>query len=334
MTGRLSRMKRCPGTSPCDRTNLKRVAFTLVELLVVITIIGILIALLLPAVQSAREAARRMQCANNLKQLGLGLHLFIEAREHLPAGMFYFDPPTNGVPGWAWSSYVLPYLENENVSTMIDFTQGYNVNTPQNIAVLRTLLSVYECPSAAPSKLVTCCRFIPGPEDAGRADYSAIATHTSDDYASTGKGSGCMFNSSAIRPADITDGTSQTLLLGESIIEDEQWKQTAGPDYCPNAQCNIGKLWAAENRITTYWGVNQHPTIDQAGVQSLHPGGANFAFADGHVSFLSDNIRQSTLWAITTRGPGEVKSGDVDSMGNQILPVGSYGGEIIMESYE
>ena len=198
-----------------------------------------------------------------MKQLGLGLHLFVEARGVLPAGMFYFDPPTNGVPGWAWSGYVLPYLENQNVSALIDYKQGYNVDTAQNIAVLRTLLPVYECPSAAPVKLVTCCMFIPGTDDARQADYSAIATHTSDYYASTTKGSGCMYDGSAVRPSDITDGLSQTLLLGECVFDDDQWKQTAGPNYCPNAVCNIGKMWAAENRITTYWGINQHPTFDR-----------------------------------------------------------------------
>ena len=109
---------------------LNRKAFTLVELLVVMAIIGLLVGLLLPAVQAARESARRSQCTNNLKQIGVGLHNFHDAKRYFPPG--YIDGNTNPTstpdndlgPGWGWASYLLPYLEEDNVYSQINFSAG------------------------------------------------------------------------------------------------------------------------------------------------------------------------------------------------------------------
>ena len=320
----------CPGQRARLQSgirNQKSRAFTLVELLVVITIIGILISLLLPAVQAAREAARRLQCGNNMKQVGLALHLYHEVWETLPAGM----QPS---PYWAWSAKTLPFLEQENIASQIDFKYGYHV--PQNMNVVNILVGTYHCPSADALKLLTCCAGInrpggDGTDDVAETNYAAIASHTNDNYATTHKGSGCMFDGSNISFAQITDGTSQTLLVGEVIraADDDPTKPTWGSAYCPNGKCDAGKYWAGENRVTTYYGINNSPTFEQAGVQSRHPGGANFTFADGHVSFLSESINLQALYALTTRGSGQVSASAIDTMGNKVLPVGTYGGEVI-----
>ena len=128
-----------------------RQAFTLIELLVVIAIIAILIGLLLPAVQKVREAAARIKCINNLKQIGLALHSYHDANNYLPSGYVdgNTDPnstPDNDVgPGWGWASFILPYIEQGNLYNQINFNQGVGVGS--NTAVSQTPLSMFQCPS-------------------------------------------------------------------------------------------------------------------------------------------------------------------------------------------
>ncbi len=130
-----------------DRSRIPRYrtssgAFTLVELLVVIAIIGILVALLLPAVQSARESASRMQCANNLKQIGLALLNYHDA-------MLVFPPGTGGSgTSWSWSARILPYIESQNIHKQIDFSYNYNEVHRINNLAMKTFVDVYICPSA------------------------------------------------------------------------------------------------------------------------------------------------------------------------------------------
>jgi prepilin-type N-terminal cleavage/methylation domain-containing protein/prepilin-type processing-associated H-X9-DG protein len=273
--------------------------FTLVELLVVITIIGILIALLLPAVQAAREAARRMQCSNNLKQMGLAMHLYHEAIKVLPPD---YD-------GWAWSARILPFVENASISTLLNYSGHYGNNVLPNTQLIKTILPMYQCPSAPPLKCGTCCGAIPGDEDVAESDYAAIVTDIYPPdlpgYAYTYQGSGCIYVNSKTSFADITDGTSQTLLVGERVPfpNSDAWKASAGPNYCAGGVCEMGESWAGVSHVTTFYGINQPGGMEylQSGVESLHPGGANFVFADGHVSYLSANINQAALRSLTTR---------------------------------
>ena len=267
--------------------NKPRRAFTLVELLVVITIIGILIALLLPAVQSAREAARRMQCTNNLKQMGLAMHNYHLTHKVFPYGATDRSgfKSGGGCCGWSWSALILPFMEQDNAYLKCDFDYGYNYM--ENYDAVKQFFAFYHCPTAPRLKLVDCCGAMPGEEDAAEIQYSAIATHAPIWYAWTipypDLATGVMFDDSAVAIADIRDGTSQTLLVGE----------------------RPGKLWASQSRITTAFGINSGSDGGQAGVESFHSGGANFAFADGHVSFVTESINQDIIEALTTRAGRE-----------------------------
>jgi prepilin-type processing-associated H-X9-DG protein/prepilin-type N-terminal cleavage/methylation domain-containing protein len=301
------------------RRELKSRAFTLVELLVVITIIGILIALLLPAVQAAREAARRMSCTNNLKQVGLALHLYHDSMQTFPPGDTSLGGA--GAPYWSWSALILPYLEGGGISSQINYTASFN--DPTNWQVIEYFVPTYQCPSCT-LRLSGGISGKPGDKDYAETSYSGICDHTNDAWWGPvlSRSSGVLFVRSHVRTADIADGTSQTLMVGETIPYANPYPYPSGTE--------VGHGWAAGNRITTYYGINRNPDgvnlvpgEEESPVQSKHPGGANFTFADGHVAFLSDNIQQGTLQALTTRGPGTVPTG------KNVLPTGPYGAEVI-----
>ena len=277
------------------RNASRRSAFTLVELLVVIAIIGILIALLLPAVQAARESARRAQCSNNLKQLGLALINYHDTLGVFPPGTLH------GGTGWSWSARVLPFMEVGNVHKQIDFGVDYNRVHPVNNLAMKTFVPTYLCPSAPTPHLLQCCSGIPGDEDSAETNYSAIATHRNGDevfYARDYNGTGIMYLDSKTELRHVTDGTSNTFLVGECDLDQFD-------PYNPSQQY-WGKLWASENRITTAYGINSDLGHVHAPVLSRHPGGAQFLFADGHVEFITESIDQDILVALTTRAGGEV----------------------------
>ncbi|MCA9102916.1 MAG: DUF1559 domain-containing protein [Pirellulales bacterium] len=285
----------CATEGAASSGGVARRGFTLVELLVVIAIIGILIALLLPAVQAARESARRAQCTNNLKQIGLALINYHDTLQVFPPGTL-----GNGT-GWSWSARLLPFMEVGNVHKQIDFGVNYNVVHPVNNTAMKTFVSTYLCPSAPSPQLLQCCSGIPGEQDAAETNYSAIATHRNGVevfYARDPDGTGIMYLRSKTELRHVTDGTSNTFMVGECDLDQYD-------SYNPTQQY-WGKLWASENRITTAYGINSDLGHIHAPVRSRHPGGAQFVFADGHVSFVNEGIAQATIVALTTRDGGEV----------------------------
>jgi prepilin-type N-terminal cleavage/methylation domain-containing protein/prepilin-type processing-associated H-X9-DG protein len=283
--------------------------FTLVELLVVITIIGILIALLLPAVQTAREAARKIQCANNFKQVGVALHNHHTAKGAFPVGAYDMHRVTpSAIKIWSWSTYILPYMDQQAVYDTFDFNQPDYWTGDMNQRATGTLIASYMCASDPQSgERVWISGSTPSPQ-AGMSDMCGVMDST---YAyETGFWPRLFPEVDSIMGAvgtckidDIKDGTSCTLAVGEVT---GQGQGTL-----------VGDFWTADNLLSTKDGINgpftvpggEYPTggiggLYLTGFASYHPGGCNFVLADGSVAFLSQDIAQNILAALTTRdGP-------------------------------
>jgi prepilin-type N-terminal cleavage/methylation domain-containing protein len=279
--------------------NRRHKAFTLIELLVVITIIGTLIALLLPAIQAVREASRKTQCANNIRQIGLSIHNFESSRRHFPAGyqatMPYADGASDTSPGWGWSAAILPLLEESSVFKRIDFSLP--IPDPANAAAARVPVPLYHCPSdLAPEAAFSV------PDDLGNivvtaapSSYAAcVGGDESDTTAQSGLG--IFFRNSQTRVAEIKDGTSKTILIGERawVIANGVWAGAVRNGVCRRGAENpTPGAGAASSPAATLVLAHSHlnnATSDTDGglddFSSRHFDGSNFVFADGSVHFL------------------------------------------------
>ncbi len=235
----------------------RRNAFTLIELLVVIAIIGVLIGLLVPAVQKVREAASRMSCTNNLKQIGLALHNYHDTNGYFPAG--YVDGNSNPAstpdndmgPGWGWAAYLLPYMEQQNVYNQINFNQAVGVGS--NAAISRMSLKFYQCPSdgnqqpfgvydstfttpivtVAHANYVGCLGWVECFNGAGGLAQVGGADGLSGSLGSAG--SGVFFRNSRTNIASVTDGLSNTIFVGErsSNHSPVTWTGAVAGGRCP-----------------------------------------------------------------------------------------------------
>jgi prepilin-type N-terminal cleavage/methylation domain-containing protein/prepilin-type processing-associated H-X9-DG protein len=276
-----------------------RKAFTLIELLVVIAIMGVLIGLLLPAVQKVRAAANRLSCQNNLKQIGLALHNYHDAHRAFPPGYRasgpYSDGATDTAPGWGWGALVLPYLEQENVSLAINYNLA--VEHPQNAAAVGTMIKTYLCPS---DFLPDAAFAVPdgfGKTVAMAAPCSYAACVGGDESSAFGPdGLGIFYRNSRTRMTDITDGTSSTILIGErawanaegiwagAIQGGVELRGKSNP-----APGNGAASYPASVLVQAHGHLNNTTTDTDGGLDdfsSKHFGGSNFGFADGSVHFL------------------------------------------------
>lgn len=277
--------------------------FTLIELLVVIAIIGVLVGLLLPAVQAAREAARRMQCSNNMKQLGLAAHNYESVHKRLPAG--WISGKVNGEPGWGWAAALLPFMEGGNTHQQIDFRLPIAdpVHTPARLFTVPSFI----CPSD------------PGPsifeiaEDTGsdppenvdegpklfavaKSNYVGVfGTFELED--DPFKGDGIFYGNSVVKFRDIRDGLSNTLMIGE---RDSRFGGSLWQGFIP----------AAVEPAARVVGVADHPPNDPGGhfedFRSYHPGGVNFLSADGSVRMYSQTMDRVMYQALATSAGNEV----------------------------
>lgn len=293
---------------------LRRKGFTLVELLVVIAIIGILISLLLPAVQAARAAARRISCANNLKQVGVALHLYHDANRQFPAGWSAYKPGTGephwfGLPGWGWNAAILPFMEQAAVhDDMIHFELP--ITDPANADARVLSIATLRCPSdPGPDTFV-----LQGggpylgsgsyqPTELARSNY--LGVFGVDDFhevvTSSGDclGDGTFFLNRGIRVRDIQDGTSNTFIVGErsSKLAPSTW---------------VGMLTGGEHAPARIVGVAEFPPNSEEtpehyshNFSSYHPSGAHFLAADGAVHLISDDIETRLYRGLCTRAGGE-----------------------------
>ncbi len=278
----------------------KREAFTLIELLVSIAIIAVLVSLLLPAVQQAREAARMTACKNNLKQLALGVIQYTELHQAFPRAFHVENAGGSNRQLWSWSAKILPFIEQGALYEKINIEDDWR--TAENLPSAKTRIELLQCPSAPQNAITSSSAAVPGCHDAAETNYAAIVgperLPTGSPYFwST---SGVWHDGGGVRTNQLTDGLTSTLLIGEA-------DRTADhPDY-PECAGLEGWNWAYICRVSVGYGINhpqQHPSDPH--VFAYHRGGAQFAFVDGHVSFINENIDQSLLDALATRAGGEV----------------------------
>jgi prepilin-type N-terminal cleavage/methylation domain-containing protein/prepilin-type processing-associated H-X9-DG protein len=308
-------------TNPASARN--RRAFTLIELLVVIAIIAVLIGLLLPAVQAAREAARRAQCVNNLKQLGLGLHNYDSIYQVLPPGYISsFDGDgTDSGPGWGWAAMLLPTLDNSAVYSAINFSLA--IETPANLTTRLATFSVFLCPSDSVKPAWDAMV-----RDPGGTPTRVICQVAPSNYVGmfgTSEpgidGDGIFFRNSRVGLRDITDGTSQTIALGERshALGEATWVgSVTGAILYPAPGDNDGigrpRTEAAPGMILGHAGERKGPGDPSGDVNQFYSnhsgGGVDFLFADGHVAFLKRTMDYRTYLALSTRAGGETISGD------------------------
>jgi len=282
---------------------LRRNGFTLVELLVVIAIIGLLIALLLPAVQAARESARRCSCCNNLMQVGLAMHMHHDTYGRLPAGWDGYNAAGQslalGAPGWGWAARVLPFLEQANVEKNL-INYKLSVTDPANSQARVHMIKNYRCPSDTGKDA-----FVNVDEESGAgtldfatANYVGVwGTRDTHDCGDLPPGTQCtsdgaFFHNSSIRFADILDGLSQTFLVGErnSRLDYSTWVGI----YDVN-DCSQGRIVG-----TASYPPNSKAT-DIHNFSSEHPSGTHFLLADGSVRIVPETIETAAYRALCTR---------------------------------
>ena len=304
-----------------SRTSMR--GFTLVELLVVIAIIGVMVGLLLPAVQAAREAARRMSCTNNLKQIGLALHNYHDSHGKLPPG--WMQPATPDVDGgfgerWSWKVFVLPYLEQPAVYDSLNVNDGRQPIPLADDPRAQAVFNSYLCPSDPGGNLN---ESYPDPNGNfyPKSNYPGVHGRGEQVSIAIGGGNGLFGKASRVRFADITDGTSNTFAVGERDAK-SRGQGAFGSLGDPfrhaavwiRAMPRPGSITPATQHGRSVTGV----CTDLPGSTRLlngessrafgsaHVGGAHFALADGSVRFVSESISPITYGRLAQRNDGQV----------------------------
>jgi len=297
----------------------RRKGFTLIELLVVIAIISILVSLLLPAVQQAREAARRTTCKNNLKQIGLALNNYHDAHSILPPGYVTGAPYPATSNGWGWSALILPQLDQAPIYNAVNF--ALPVEHASNSAAVRVSLAVYQCPTdQTPGGSFAITDSLGNAMmQAGVSSYAGTVGNDASD-ADGLTGNGCFYRNSNTRFSNIIDGTSTTVLVGERAwgFVNGSWVGAPNGGLVRSGAYNPW-IFATANSPVFVLAHNNWINIftDSDGglddFSSLHFGGAHLLFADGSVRFIpsinQDGPLRRAFWGMGTRAGGEVIQG-------------------------
>jgi len=265
----------------------RRAAFTLVELLVVIAIISILIGLLLPAVQAAREASRRMRCATNLKQLGLAMHSYHAGLNCFPPGFMAVNHVGQVSGGWAWGVFLMPFIEQSPLQDRLgasQYTLSQVITDPALLPMLQMELPVFRCPSSPMEKLR---EFQGGGQMVATANYTCCRGFFS--YSGTAhlekRNNGVFYALSATRFSNVKDGLSNTIALGERTVLDAHVSDPSKwPSWCGPGGLGIGST------VSSCVAVAMNDPTNMHAFSSHHSGGANFCFVDGSVHFLSTTM--------------------------------------------
>jgi prepilin-type N-terminal cleavage/methylation domain-containing protein/prepilin-type processing-associated H-X9-DG protein len=287
----------------------RRAGFTLIELLVVIAVIAMLIALLLPAVQACREAARRAQCVNNLMQLGLAVQNYESSHEVFPPGVVNDTGPVLDQPKgyhFGWLVRILPYCEMRNIYNHVNLKLG--LYETQNFTTRTTLVTSFLCPSD---------------NRVNRAINNVVLTnyvgcHNDVETPIDVKNNGVFFLNAAVRYEDISDGSSQTIFLSEKLNDG------TGQGWASGTRASLRNVGTGINGAVNVPGspaseiardASADPTAPKftpgtpsfvGGFASQHPGGANFSFGDGSVHFLKNSIGVGVLKLLANRADDEV----------------------------
>ncbi|MFK7769233.1 MAG: DUF1559 domain-containing protein [Mariniblastus sp.] len=307
---------------------MRRKGFTLVELLVVIAIIGILIGMLLPAVQQVREAARRVTCANNLRQLTLGMLNYESAHGHFPPGAMTAvdDDAGNDDDGWGWGALILPFIEQGNLADSLApaigddpgvFERTFD-STGAIIVNGATRIPVFRCPSSSLQDFAPASVSTPNGTVNLKEEHAGFAT--SDYKGNSGPANDGLlmkrrdaFSTNGIEEAtfaSVIDGSSNTVIIAESSYPGRtgtDWPIWAGapqadePIFCKPGEVGRGiNAWLGQN-ASEFW-----TAIDDDCAWSFHPQGAQFGFADGSTHFISDAIDAQTYFNLGSRLDGGV----------------------------
>jgi prepilin-type N-terminal cleavage/methylation domain-containing protein/prepilin-type processing-associated H-X9-DG protein len=258
--------------------------FTLVELLVVVAVIGLLMALLLPAVQQARESARRTGCASNLKQIGLGLQNYYDVHKAFPIGCYQWRPSGNTTNlQLAWSAYLLPFIDEQAIYETLDLSKAYDSSANQYGAT--QAVTTYLCPSVPRTS------FLNG--SLAASDYGGIyGERITGPESNLPLPRGMMNYQTPITLQMVSDGTTNTLIVSEdALFPDGQWIN-------------------GDNVFEQAYAINAAPAFDND-IMSAHPTGANGLFVDGSVRFLMNDLDLTTLAAICTRAGRETLNGAI-----------------------
>jgi prepilin-type N-terminal cleavage/methylation domain-containing protein/prepilin-type processing-associated H-X9-DG protein len=299
----------------------RRCAFTLIELLVVIAIIAVLIGLLLPAVQQARESAARTQCYNNLKQIGIALQSYHDNMKSFPPGYLTQVAPDNSDlgSGWGWAAFLLDNLEQTNLQHTIRF--DLQISDPANAVVRVTRIPILVCPSEPTTGTFTVVDGDGNPlTNVARANYVAmngVLGVTSDAF----DNNGAFLRNQAMRIADITDGLSNTLFVGEraSNMSSVTWtgavtNGVVPAQRYPDPADRLANAEGASALVLAHGSRDHLPNnplvFDADATSSYHVQGVNFLFGDGSVHPIDSSINGTLYEALLTRAGGEPISSD------------------------